>query len=86
MKPCRKCLLSETDQAAFFATIQEFIDSIPAEEKTPEDEYQRRLEICKACDHLTSGMCALCGCYVEVRAAKANQQCVQSDKIWRRSL
>ena len=82
MKPCRKCLLSETDETAFFKHVQEYVDSIPPEQKAPQKEYKRRLELCKACNHLTNGMCALCGCYVEVRAAKAEQHCVSSPDIW----
>jgi len=82
MKPCRKCLLSETDEAAFFKHVQEYVDNIPPEQKTSAPEYQRRLELCKTCNYLTHGMCMLCGCYVEVRAAKVNQHCVNSSEIW----
>jgi len=82
VNPCRKCLLSETNQNEFFAHVKKYVENIPPEQKTPQDEYLRRLEICKTCDHLTSGMCALCGCYVEVRAAKTNQYCAKSKNIW----
>ena len=81
-KPCRKCLLSEMDEAAFFETVQQYVDAIPPEQKTPEPEYRSRLEKCKQCSHLTNGMCVLCGCYVEVRAAKVVQHCVKSKKDW----
>ncbi|MCL2287017.1 MAG: DUF6171 family protein [Firmicutes bacterium] len=81
-KPCRKCLLSETDEAEFFKVVQEYVDSIPPEQKTPPAEYRRRLELCKTCSHLTNGLCALCGCYVEVRAAKTEQRCVSPIDIW----
>ncbi|MFQ7747018.1 MAG: DUF6171 family protein [Eubacteriales bacterium] len=36
----------------------------------------------QARDSLRNGMCALCGCFVEVRAAKKRQHCAQSEKIW----
>ena len=81
-KPCRKCLLSEMNETAFFETVQQYIDSIPPHEKTPKDEYLRRLVLCKNCEYLTNGMCVLCGCYVEVRAAKAWQHCVNGKGVW----
>ena len=42
---------------------------------TPEEEYERRLSICKECEKLLSGMCRMCGCYVEMRAAIALRDC-----------
>jgi len=82
MKPCRKCLLSETNEVEFFKHVQAYVDNIPPEQKTLPPEYKRRLELCKACNHLINGMCILCGCYVEVRAAKVEQHCVSSSDIW----
>ena len=51
------------------------IARIPADDKTPEEEYERRLSICKECEKLLSGMCRMCGCYVEMRAAIALRDC-----------
>ena len=80
MQPCRKCLLSESSD--IYSTILDYVKSIPPEQKTTFVEYERRLVICKSCDHLVNGMCILCGCYVEVRAAKTNQHCTKSENIW----
>ena len=44
--------------------------------------YAHRLELCKACGHLVNGMCELCGCFVEVRAAKINQHCAETAQRW----
>jgi hypothetical protein len=82
MKPCRKCLSNELGDTAFFEHMREYIKAIPQEQKTSADEYERRLKICKGCENLVSGMCVLCGCYVEVRAAKAAQRCVMSADAW----
>ena len=49
--------------------MYDYIARIPADDKTPEEEYERRLSICKECEKLLSGMCRMCGCYVEMRAA-----------------
>lgn len=68
---CKKCLLREMDEAGFFQNMYDYIARIPADDKTPEEEYERRLSICKECEKLLSGMCRMCGCYVEMRAAIA---------------
>lgn len=48
-------------------------DSVP--EEFDGRKYQRRLSICKECEKLLSGMCRMCGCYVEMRAAIALRDC-----------
>ena len=55
--------------------MYEYIARIPADDKAPEEEYERRLSICKECEKLLSGMCRMCGCYVEMRAAIALRDC-----------
>lgn len=64
---CKKCLLREMDEAGFFQNMYDYIARIPADDKAPEEEYERRLSICKECEKLLSGMCRMCGCYVEMR-------------------
>lgn len=46
---------------AFFQNMYDYIARIPADDKTPEEEYERRLSICKECEKLLSGMCRMCG-------------------------
>ena len=41
-----------------------------------------RLDACRACPHLNAGTCALCGCYVEYRAAHAAQRCPDAPGRW----
>lgn len=36
---CKKCLLREMDEAGFFQNMYDYIARIPAEDKTPEEEY-----------------------------------------------
>ena len=74
---CRKCLLKEGQGEDLYRSVMEYVESIPLEEKVSEEEYDRRLKICKTCDYLTNGMCALCGCFVEVRAVKISQRCAK---------
>ena len=82
MKLCKKCLILESGDTDFYEHVQGVIRDIPEEQKTPGDEYARRLGICKGCESLVNGMCVLCGCYVEVRAAKQKQHCVKSRDVW----
>ena len=65
----------ESSQADTLKAIQEHLANIPDQMKAAEELYQERLALCKECEHLLSGMCLKCGCYVEFRAAFAKQRC-----------
>ena len=81
---CRRCLLSDMEaEKPLYQLIQEVVAAMNEDEKTPEALYQKRLAACKACERLMGGMCALCGCYVEVRAAKKGQRCPDTSPKWR---
>ena len=62
--------------------IRERIALMGEEEKAPEGTVRDRLEQCRQCDHLVSGLCGLCGCYVELRAAKRHMRCPDIPKKW----
>lgn len=79
---CRKCLLSEIDRNGVYKTVLEYIDSIDPALKCTDEDYSRRLDICRTCEHLNEGMCALCGCFVEVRAVKKKQNCPDIPHRW----
>ena len=80
-KPCR-CTLLESGQADMAKLVRDYVDSLSADEKTDEATYAARLNICRTCDNLHSGTCALCGCYVEARAAKKRQGCPKVPEKW----
>lgn len=69
---CRRCLLKDMSDTEFFESVRAYIQNIPDEQKAPEALYRERLQKCTSCDQLVNGMCALCGCFVEIRAAKKN--------------
>ena len=81
-KPCRKCLLEDMEWDEFFANLKSYIENYPQEKRADEITYHNRLEICKKCDSLTNGMCALCGCYVELRAVKKDMYCPFVPSKW----
>ena len=74
-------LLRELD-GEYFQSIYQYIQNLPAEQKANSDTYRARLSLCRTCDHLVNGMCDLCGCFVEVRAAKKLQRCPDTPARW----
>jgi len=80
---CRRCLLAEMErEQPLYLLMREWLDAIPAEERAPPDLYQKRLRGCQECDALADGLCGLCGCYVELRAAKMRKTCPASPGKW----
>lgn len=65
----------ECDREDILKSVKEHIAKIPAKEKTADALYAERLAHCRQCEHLISGVCVKCGCYVELRAAFASQKC-----------
>ena len=72
---CRRCLLEEFDEAEYIRLLKQHIEATPQRERTPEEIYKKRLEVCKTCDFLVQGTCTACGCYVELRAASRRGRC-----------
>lgn len=72
---CRRCLLLESGKEEILLDIEKYKSKIPEEEKTPSQEYEKRLGICRECENLVDGCCLKCGCYPEFRGAFRNQKC-----------
>jgi len=75
MKDCKRCLLREAAENDTFEAIREKLDALSVHEKADDALYRQRLEACLGCDHLLSGVCMKCGCYVEFRAAFRKMKC-----------
>ncbi len=75
VRECKKCLLHESAEGDILKDIKEKISKLPESDKVSTDEYEKRIEFCKMCDNLISGVCMKCGCYVEFRAAFKKQKC-----------
>ena len=82
VKICRKCLLAELDEDDFVRSLKEYIAGYPEDKRVSGEEYRRRLGVCSGCERLTNGMCALCGCYAEVRALKPEAHCPDTPDRW----
>lgn len=80
---CRRCLLADMeDQRPLCQLMGDWLAAIPDEQRAGEALYRERLEVCRACDHLNAGLCAVCGCYVELRCAKRMQRCPDAEARW----
>jgi hypothetical protein len=75
MAECKRCLLNEEAEKNVIDAINEKIKRLSDDERTDGELYEKRLELCRECDHLISGVCMKCGCYVQLRAAFKNQSC-----------
>lgn len=82
-KICKRCLLEQMDSDEQIAALQRYIAAYPAEKRCEPEEYARRLRICAECDQLSNAMCALCGCYVELRALKREMYCPAHGDKWK---
>lgn len=82
MAPCRCLLREDADQQPLYRVVAEVVAALPEEQRLDGDAYAARLAACKACAHLLSGTCALCGCYVEVRCAKRRMACPDVPPRW----
>ena len=79
---CKRCLLSEIDPEGLYMTVQRRIAQLPDEILTEASEYSRRLAFCRGCDALTNGLCRICGCFAELRAAKSAKHCPHPNHYW----
>lgn len=82
IRECKRCLLKDMSTDEYYRTIQEYVDSLSPDVRAPREEYDHRLALCKECDCLINGMCRLCGCFVEARAAKASAHCPGTPPRW----
>ena len=81
---CRKCLTREMGQTEYFQNLHEYIANLDQDLKVDDTVYEARLANCKTCDDLYQGMCRICGCYVELRAAMKMNRCPQVHPRWNR--
>lgn len=80
---CRKCLLREME-SEYFESLQNYIRNLDEDLKVEPEVYEERLAKCQSCDQLFSGMCRLCGCYVELRAVMRKNSCPKVRAEWSR--
>ena len=82
MNICKKCLIRDMAEKSYTENLKSYMQRIDENIKVSEQEYEKRLSICKQCESLLSGMCLKCGCYVELRAMKKKQKCPNIPNKW----
>jgi len=82
MPVCKRCLLADMDASGVYATILRRIEQMPEGQRAGAETYRQRLECCRGCDALVNGLCSICGCFIELRAAKAEMHCPHPDRFW----
>ncbi|MBQ7678971.1 MAG: hypothetical protein IJT34_03885 [Butyrivibrio sp.] len=76
MNHCRQCLLRDlADQADVLAQVARTRKMMSETERASDAVYEKRLEVCRACDRLLDATCQKCGCYVEIRALARTAHC-----------
>lgn len=76
---CKKCLLYEAGEKVTYNEIMAYVSTLNQNDLVDAALLNKRLDKCKQCDNLLSGMCVKCGCYVEVRARLKNSNCPDYD-------
>ncbi|MDD6728418.1 MAG: DUF6171 family protein [Eubacteriales bacterium] len=80
---CKKCLLLEAGEKKAFENVKAYIDNLDDYLKVDDSVYSTRLDCCKKCEFLISGMCLKCGCYAEIRAVLKDKCCPDTEnKKW----
>lgn len=80
---CRQCLLRDLiSREEYEKTVERVRRSLNAQLRTPDEEYEARLSVCRACDQLQNGTCMLCGCLAEMRAMRKDMHCPPPRRRW----
>ncbi len=82
LRACRKCLLHEDSEEAYFEKLDAYIAGLNADDRVDQELYEKRLRICRDCPNMINGMCRLCGCFVELRAALKVRKCPDVERRW----
>ena len=79
---CRKCLLIDMPEDEYFRDLRSYIERIEESLKVSSEIYKSRLDKCRECEQLISGMCRICGCFVELRAVMRKNSCPAVHPMW----
>ncbi|MGB4660845.1 MAG: DUF6171 family protein [Mobilitalea sp.] len=79
---CKKCFLTDFAPEEYLENMRIYLQGLSTEIKTEDSIYQRRLDCCAQCSNLTEGICKICGCFVEYRAAMKIKNCPDLHPRW----
>lgn len=81
-KPCMRCLLRDMGEVDNYRKLRQYLDGFDESIRATDEEYERRLTICKGCESLWDGVCGKCGCFVEARALRRQAVCPHEEARW----
>lgn len=79
---CKKCLLQDFAPEEYLENMRLYLQGLDEEVKVEEVIYKDRLSHCTGCDKLNEGICRICGCFVEYRAAMKIKHCPDIHPKW----
>ncbi len=79
---CKRCLLADFAPDKYIESMITYLNGLDEQIKAEEKLYQDRLSVCQGCDKLNEGLCSLCGCFVEYRAAIKDKHCPDIKPKW----
>lgn len=62
--------------------MHRYIENLDEDLKVSSRLYDERLAFCRECDNLISGICRVCGCFVEMRTVMKKNSCPGISKEW----
>lgn len=83
LRKCKRCLLKDIAPEEYLDHMRIYLSGLSEDKKADEKLYQERLSDCETCDSLNDGVCKICGCFVEYRAAIKENYCPSLHPRWR---
>ena len=66
----------------YLESMRTYLDGLDEEIKADKQLYEERLKECESCENLREGICRICGCFVEYRAAIKIRKCPAIHPRW----
>lgn len=71
---CKKCMIG-IEAESDLLLIEKNRAAIPEKRRATDPELDRRISLCEECEKRNGPTCLACGCYVELRALRADSHC-----------
>ncbi len=79
---CKRCLLADFAPEEYLVNMRTYLSGLDEDIKVEDNLYRDRLSVCGKCDKLNEGICRICGCFVEYRAAIRIKSCPDLTPRW----
>lgn len=79
---CKRCLLQDFAPEEYLENMRIYLNGLDETTKAEDSLYRERLSHCEECTNLNEGICRICGCFVEFRAAIKIKTCPAVHPLW----